>query len=196
MAITLTPKLRKEYEDMFASCVVKAGKQAAVDSIRDKIVNKRDRYEGIEKLTSVPWYVVAVIHNMEASLKFNGHLHNGDPLTAKTVNVPNGRPPGKAPFTWEASALDALKFDGMTGVKDWTLGAILFRLEKFNGFGYRTRRTGIQTPYLWSFSNHYGKGKFTSDGKLDPDAVSKQCGAAVILHALGATGAMDIPLQQ
>ena len=95
---------------MFASCTVKPGKLTTVNGIRDKIVAKRDRYEVIEKLTRVPWYVVAVIHNMEASLKFYGHLHYGDPLTAKTVQVPKGRP-GKPPFTWEASALDALKFD-------------------------------------------------------------------------------------
>lgn len=54
MAITLTPKLRKEYEDLFGSCTVKTGKVATVDGIRDKILGKLDRYEGIEKLTGVP----------------------------------------------------------------------------------------------------------------------------------------------
>src|SRR5260221_396083 len=75
---------------------------------------------------------------------------------------------------WEDSAIDALKFDNMTGVTKWTLPVILFKLEGFNGFGYRTRHHEVLTPYLWSFTNHYLKGKFTADGKFDPNAVSKQ----------------------
>jgi lysozyme family protein len=45
----------------------------------------------------IPWGFVAVIHNMEASLDFTKHLHNGDPLTSKTVQVPVARPlfPGR-----------------------------------------------------------------------------------------------------
>jgi lysozyme family protein len=42
----------------------------------------------------IPWYVVAVIHNMEAGQNLRTHLHNGDSLTARTVHVPAGRPPG------------------------------------------------------------------------------------------------------
>ncbi len=48
--------------------------------------------------------------------------------------------------------------------------------------GYRKK--GIHTPYLWSYSNHYSKGKFTNDGVFDPDAISKQCGAAVLLRRM------------
>ncbi len=48
--------------------------------------------------------------------------------------------------------------------------------------GYR--RKGIHSPYLWSFSNHYTKGKFTNDGVFDSNAVSKQCGAAVLLRRM------------
>src|SRR5205085_8429741 len=194
MAITLTPKLKKEYETLFATCVINPSKQAAVDTIRKKIVDNRHRYEEVEGVTGVPWYVVAVIHSLEGSLNFKTHLHNGDPLTAKTVHVPKGRPPGTPPFRWEDSAVDALKFDNMTGVRKWTLAVILFKLEGFNGFGYRTRHPEVLTPYLWSFSNHYTKGKFTGDRKFDPNAVSKQCGAAVILQSLSAEKIIDSPL--
>jgi lysozyme family protein len=194
MSITLTPKLKKEYENLFATCVVNPPKQKAVDDIRKKIVENRHRYEEVEGVTKVPWYVVAVIHSLEGSLNFKTHLHNGDPLTAKTVHVPKGRPPGTAPFRWEDSAVDALEFDNMTGVSKWTLAVMLFKLEGFNGFGYRTRHPEVLTPYLWSFSNHYTKGKFTSDGKFDPSAVSGQCGAAVILQSLSAEKIIDIPL--
>jgi hypothetical protein len=65
---------------------------------------------------------------------------------------------------------------------DWSIPGMLFQFERFNGFGYRSR--GIYSPYLWSFSNHYKKGKFTSDGVYDPNAVSKQIGAAVLLRRM------------
>src|ERR1043166_3394816 len=101
MSVTLTPKLKKEYQDLFASCAISADKEDAVNTIRDKIVANRQRYEHVEQATRVPWYVVGMIHSLEGSLNFKTHLHNGDPLTAKTVHVPKGRPPGTPPFKWE-----------------------------------------------------------------------------------------------
>ena len=35
------------------------------------------------------------IHDLEASRNFNAHLHNGDPLTHRTVHVPT--PHGRTP---------------------------------------------------------------------------------------------------
>jgi lysozyme family protein len=193
MSITLTPKLNQEYQDLFTSCVVKPEKQSAVNTIKGQVVANRQRYEQVELATKVPWFVVATIHSLEGSLNFKTHLHNGDPLTGKTVHVPKGRPPGTPPFKWEDSAIDALHFDNMTGVEKWTLPVILFKLEGFNGFGYRTRHPEVLTPYLWSFTNHYQKGKFVADGKFDPNAISKQCGGAAILKALSAEGTIQIP---
>jgi lysozyme family protein len=184
MAITLTPKLKKEYEDLFASCVITPARQKDVEKIRGTIVANKSRYQTVEAATTVPWFIVAVIHSLEGSLNFKTHLHNGDPLTAKTVHVPKGRPGGTPPFTWEESAIDALTFDGLAGVKKWNLAVALFRLEGFNGFGYRVKHPEVLTPYLWSFTNHYQKGKFVEDGKFDPGAVSKQCGAAAILKVM------------
>ena len=43
------------------------------------------------------------------------------------------------------------------------MARILYRWEAYNGFG--SRRQGINTPYLWAFSNHYTKGKYVADGK-------------------------------
>ena len=192
MSITLTTKLSNEYQELFASAVVNPARQAAVKVMQDKIAANRSRYEEVEQSTKVPWFVVATIHSLEGSLNFKTHLHNGDPLTARTVHVPKGRPLGKPPFTWEESAIDALQFDGLTTVTKWTLPMILFKLEGFNGFGYRTRHPEVLTPYLWSFTNHYQKGKFVADGKFDPNAVSKQCGGAAILKALSLDGTIDI----
>ena len=49
------------------------------------------------------------------------------------------------------------------------------------------------TPYLWSFSNQYTSGKFVQDGVFDPNAISKQCGAAVILSQMVRNGLVTFP---
>ena len=65
----------------------------------------------------------------------------------------------------------------------WDVQTIAYSFELHNGWGYRKYR-GINSPYLWSFSNHYKKGKYAYDGKYDPGLVSKQKGAMVLLRAL------------
>jgi lysozyme family protein len=131
----------------------------------------------------IPWYFIGVIHYMEAGQNFNRHLHNGDPLTARTVQVPKGRPKtGQPPFTWEYSAQDALRGMGYGDPKIWDIDDVLNRLEDYNGHGYWTK--GIYTPYLWSMTNHYQKGKFTADGHYNPEAISNQVGAAAILSII------------
>ena len=49
-------------------------------------------------------------------------------------------------------------------------------------------KLGVPTPYLWSFSNMYVKGKYVADHKFDPNAVSAQCGSALMLKSLQASG--------
>ena len=182
-------------EDLFTlwgEIAIHANKLAAADMIVDAINGQRSRYAVIEAATGVPWYVVATIHSLEASLNFNRHLHNGDPLTARTVHEPAGRPAGgKPPFTWEESAIDAIRFDGFDNITNWKIERILYTLERFNGFGYRKHHPEVKTPYLWSFSNHYTKGKYVADGKWSPGTVSRQCGAAVLLRRMIDRGIVD-----
>jgi hypothetical protein len=64
---------------------------------------------------------------------------------------------------------------------DWSVAGVMFKLEQYNGWGYRQFHPGVLSPYLWSFSQHYQKGKYVADGHFDPAAVSQQCGAAVLL---------------
>lgn len=143
--------------------------------------------------SGVPWYFIACVHYLECSFSFKKHLHNGDPLTGYTVHVPAHRPKvGHAPpFTFEESAVDAIKLMKYDQVTNWSLPFILLKLEGYNGFGYN--RKGIRTPYLWSFSNHYTKGKYVKDGVYDADAVSSQLGAAVILKRMEQRALINIP---
>lgn len=183
--------VRAEYERLFASCSIPEAHAGVVAWHRKMILKGRVRYDEASGRTGVPWWFIAIVHGMEAGFNFNGHLHNGDPLSAKTVQVPRGRPPHwLPPSDWLSSAVDALELEGFTGAGDWTLARALYRLEAYNGWGYR--RLGIHSPYLWSFSNHYSAGKYVRDGKFDPHAISKQCGSAVMLKALKNGGVIDI----
>lgn len=177
----------QQYQQLWDTMTINTGREGEFDSIVFKIKKNRPRYEVVSTATGVPWDMIAVIHNMEASLNFTRHLHNGDRLTARTTHVPAGRPAiGNPPFTWEESAEDALRYQGMDKIKDWSIRNTLLTLEKYNGGGYSKR--GINTPYLWAYTNHYGTppniGKYTSDGKFDPTEISIQIGAAAILKEL------------
>jgi len=177
--------LRSGYQQLFDSCVITPTKYSSVDAVVNKIVAGKPRYESLQSQLNIPWDFIGIVHYMEGSGNFNTHLHNGDPLTARTVQVPANRPPfGSPPYTWEASATDALKLKSLDKWVDWDVPGILYKLEQFNGFGYRNLQQPIPSPYLWSFSNHYNKGKYVSDGRYDPNAVSAQCGAAVMLRRL------------
>lgn len=175
--------LKAEYAAWFAVCEVRPDKKDNLEFYISKIVKGRASYEKLAAATGVPWFFIAITHGTEGGFNFTTHLHNGDPLSSRTVNVPAGRPPiGTPPFSWHDSAIDAIRHDGLHEETDWSVPRMLFRFEKFNGMGYR--KFGLPTPYLWSHSQLYTKGKFTSDGRFDPEAVSKQTGAAVQLKDL------------
>ena len=135
----------------------------------------RIRYQPVADKLQLPWYMIAAIHYRESNYDFTKHLHNGDPLTAKTVHVPAGRPAGTPPFTWYQSALDALRY--VTPPKNEK--QLLSELEKYNGLGYAHRN--MNSPYIWAGTDQYIKGKYTSDGKFDENAVDKQLGCVFFL---------------
>jgi lysozyme family protein len=57
---------------------------------------------------------------------------------AKVIRMrfPAGNP-AEPPFTWFESTKDALAYDGLDKVKDWSVELLCCELEKYNGFGYR-----------------------------------------------------------
>lgn len=186
---SLTSALRAEYENLFASAVIRPERQAIVAAMALRMADAAhwSRYVAVAEAIGVPPHLVALIHAMESGLSFLGHLHNGDQLGARTVHVPKGRPlQGNPPFTWEESAIDALKLQRLDAWDDWSLAGFAYVLERYNGFGYR--RHGNVSPYLWSFTTVYTRGKYVSDGHFDPQAVSQQAGAMALLHGLTACG--------
>jgi len=186
-----TAALAKEYSDLFNRCEIAADKMTEVNEVVERILHFKNLYAPIAAQSTVPWYVIAVIHNMECGLDFTKHLHNGDSLKRRTVNEPEGRPKtGQPPFAFDVSALDALEYDKFTTWRDWSIGGICYKLEGFNGWGYRAQK--INSPYLWSYSNLYTSGKYIADKKWSKTAVSRQCGAAVILRRMSELSAIDL----
>jgi lysozyme family protein len=181
--------LAAEYRALFDSVVPDPARRGEVARMAASVEANRTRYEAISARTRVPWFFIGLIHGMESGFDFAMHIHNGDPLPGRTVSRPRGRPAaGKPPYSWDDSAVDALAYKRFTGRADWSLARILWRLELYNGFGYRKR--GLCSPYLWAFSNHF-RGGFYVDGGFDPKAAPRQIGTALVLKVLAERGAIE-----
>lgn len=191
--------LKTEYRDLFTKCSIEPKSESKVQQHVETLKKYKPQYQSVAQTLSIPyWYFIGIIHALEAGFNFRTHLHNGDPLSRKTTQVPAGRPvPWDPPNDWESSADDALRIKHFDGQADWSLEQLLYRWELYNGFGYRSKRAPgggpVNSPYLWSFSNQYQRGKYVRDGVWDPNAVSQQCGAASMLIGLIQAGEISTP---
>ena len=67
------------------------------DAVAKKLVANKARYQAVEALTGVPWFVIAVIHNRESGADFDGVLHNGENIIGTkrkrwTIGLSRGLP--------------------------------------------------------------------------------------------------------
>lgn len=181
MAETLTTLNKQRWDN----CKINASKDATFTSVAKRLSapEAKARYLKVQALTGVPWWFIAVTHEREASQNWNTQLGQGDPLNRVSTHVPKGRGPFN---TWEEGAVDALTKTAPFSArnKDWSAGAALTELEKYNGLGYSKR--GIPSPYIWAGTNQYTKGKYVADGVFDPEAVDKQLGCAGLLIKMDA----------
>lgn len=182
---------KKDYENLWATCSIRPEHEKAVKALADRILKGRTQYEKVAnmlagELPHISWWIIGVIHHMEAGCDFNKYQQNGAPVGQVSKIVPKG-----IIFdSWEDSALAASR-DELTGL-DGTIAKTLAVLEGFNGYGYRLFHQDVKSPYLWSFTNHYTKGKYVEEKdaagvyrvRWKPDLVSQQCGIAAILENL------------
>ncbi|RTL42738.1 MAG: hypothetical protein EKK48_12195 [Candidatus Melainabacteria bacterium] len=189
LPVSFNDALKKEYESLFAAAVVsEQGKRFAGPIIKTIVANK-PRYQGVAERVGCPWWIVGIIHYIECHNDFSKHIHNGDPLAQKTKKRPANRPLTPGPWSWEESAYDALvNVRGLNKWKDWSIAGCLWQLEGYNGYGYRQYHPDVKTPYLWSMTNQYTKGKYievNQGGKWvvqwKPELVSQQLGLAAIM---------------
>lgn len=182
------------YTDTYNKAIIRQKYLPELEVVKKRILEGKARYEGVAATlgNGIHWWFIGITHFMEAGAKypnqFKFHLHCGDPLTARTFHVPKGRPKADPaagvgnPYTWEESALDAIRYMGYDKITDWSIENCLVLFEKFNGLGYKKRK--VPNPYLWSYTTQYEKGKYVLDGKFDPNSVSKQPGVAAIMKVL------------
>lgn len=147
------------------------------------------RYQAVANALGLPyatgWVFIALTHYRESNNNFHCHLHNGDPLTARTTHVPAGRPAvGEPPFTWEESAEDALRQRGLheLAAELASLEGMAYATEGFNGWGYFWHNH--PSAYLWAGTSVCPAGKYVQDGVYDPAKVDPQMGTMPLLQLL------------
>ena len=176
-----------DYLGLYQSCVLvnDARSLLQLDTICCTAISNQSLYQVVSNVVKVTWPVIAAIHFRESNQNFMRHLHNGDPLSARTLHAPMGRPTtGSPPFTWPESAIDA--FGGLWRPQGWDIANCLRFTEMYNGTGYQ--KHGINTPYLWDFTDKYTSGLFIADGSFDPDTREVRPGAVSILKTLAFKG--------
>lgn len=195
--LAFTDELKADYALLFAQAALRPQHRPEVDAMVARIrrADAMRSYDQVQQRTGVPAHVVGIIHALEASCRFDGHLHNGDPLTGRTTHVPAGRPQaGAPPFDWVDSAIDALTMKGLDRWTDWSPTGIAYVLEGYNGWGYRRFHPQVKSPYLWSFTTIYSAGKYVGDGVWSDTAVSRQCGGIALLKRMAELGAITVPV--
>lgn len=165
---------------------IRPNRKGAFSKIAERLTAPaaKARYISVQDKTGVPWYMIALIHERESDQDWHTHLHNGDSLQHFTHHVPAGRPivGHGPPFSWEESAIDALRYQGLHKIVDWRLEKIAYYLEEYNGWGYFAHH--VPSAYLWAGSNVYAAGKYTGDGKWSANAVDIQPGCMPLLKAM------------
>jgi lysozyme family protein len=154
-----------------------------LDSVSKRLVaaDAKTQYVAVSGKTGVPWFVIAVIHEREASQSWKANLAQGDPWNKVSIHVPAGRGPFQS---WADAAVDALKNAPPHAANwgNWTAGGALTLLEEYNGLGYAAK--GRPSPYVWASTDQYVKGKYVADGHYDPNAVDHQLGCAALLSRM------------
>lgn len=154
---------------------VNPGSVVTLDKVAARLIapTAKNRYKAVEDKTGVPWPVIAVTHEREASQSWKANLAQGDPWDRVSTHVPKGQGPFSS---WEEAAINAVKEFKWT---DWSAGGMLTFLERYNGLGYSNK--GKPSPYVWSKTDQYVSGKYVADGVYDANAVDKQMGCAALL---------------
>lgn len=148
----------------------------------------RARYEAVGKTANVPAALVAALHWRESTGDFGTYLHQGDPLGKKARNEPKDIP---VFHKWEEAAVHALTMPDKAKVRDDVNldtntrdGATLATYSEFyNGLGYDRKKRA--SPYVYSGTDAYSKGKYVAGGKYSAGTTDRQLGVLVMVDAVG-----------
>ena len=123
----------------------------------------------------IPWWLVAAMHDQEASNNPRCQIWNGEPWNQRTVLVPVGKGP------WSSFQSSTSDFFAAREIAVTTIPEGLAFLERHNGLGYAKKDK--HTPYLWTGCQYgVGTGLYVADGKYSATAEAKQAGLAPTLY--------------
>lgn len=148
------------------------------------------RYEAVAAKAGVPAALVAALHWRESTGDFGTYLHQGDPLGKPAVHVPSDIPVFDV---WEDAAVHALTMPDKAskreqlGIDTTTKDAAKLTTfsEIYNGLGYHYK--DMASPYAWSGTSAYSRGKYVADGRFSATTKDQQLGTRVMLDAVGGT---------
>lgn len=181
----VTPaELKVLNRDRWRRASITPDRKTEVMLVARRLVSNKARYQAVEKRTGVPWFIIACLHEREASGSFKAQLGQGDPLNHVSTHEPKGRGPFK---TWEDGAYDALVNCGpyASRNKDWTIGGALTLTEEYNGLGPETYHH-IPSGYVWGATNIEERGKYVSDGQWSGSTWDTQIGVAALILGMKA----------
>lgn len=196
------PYLITQNNSKWKDCTIAPSRRAEVMLTANRLIAPaaKAQYIALQQTTGVPWWVIAVIHEREASQDFRRSLAQGDLWNHVSVNVPRGRGPFKSFF---AAGVDSLvKCPPFASRwKDWSAGGALTLTELYNGTGYEDHHHEA-SPYVWGATNHEEWGKYVSDGDWSARVWDTQLGCAAMIKGMMELdnsiqlGASDIPVAQ
>ena len=173
-------ELKDEYANLWAEMAIRRDKLPEVDAIVQRLVGHKDSYRAVGQLTKVPWFAIAIVHNLAGGRRLHQAFAHWRP-----AHRAHRACAGRAAKFWQSAVHVAGKrcrcAGAMTGsprsrIVDRTPG-LLF--EDFNGFGYRLYHPHVSRHTCGAYSNHYTSGKYVGDGQWSETAVSRQCGAII-----------------
>lgn len=174
--------LKAEYVRRWEKMIIDAGEIDEALAAARLILRGKSRYRAVEAINGTPWGWIGLAHYREASCDFSGVLHNGQHIIG-TGRKTTEEPIGRGPFSsWEEAAVDALRIKKLSGSLPWSITYTTFKLEVFNGMGYRSNHK--PSAYLWAGTNQYEGGKYVKDHVFDPHAMDGQLGVCPVMLAL------------
>lgn len=163
--------------------------QAAARKFAKRAMEHKYEYEQIAAEVSrktghhVPWWFIPLVHERECVRGVDNwtcNIAQGCKYSVKCNVIPHS-----GPFSsFLEAAVDALIVQAPHAGKwtNWSGGGVMTIAEAYNGTGYA--RMGKSSPYIWSGTDQYVRGKYVADHKYDPNAVDTQLGVAISLKAL------------
>jgi lysozyme family protein len=166
------------------------GNQASdLRAFLDHYNRNKARYQAVADAVHLPPELIAALHWRESTGDFGTYMHQGDPLGRRPRHHPTNIPTF---YKWEDSAIHAfghkawLRDDLRLTENSTDLATLATYAEYYNGLGYYQRR--IPSPYVFSGTDQYNRGKYVSDGKYSRRTRDGQLGVVTMIQAIRDSG--------